>query len=57
MHRLSCWRTTTETSHTDREEEVNIGPEETDSGQLVANIHIQRHANSENNEKMLDKFK
>lgn len=54
---LSCWRTTAETSHTDREEEVNKGLEETDSGQMVADTHIQIHAKSENCGKMLDKFK
>ncbi|TWW79483.1 hypothetical protein D4764_10G0005130 [Takifugu flavidus] len=39
---LSCWRTTAETSHTDREEEVNKGLEETDSGQMP--IQQRRHA-------------
>lgn len=54
---LSCWRTTAETSHTDREEEVNKGLEETDGGQMVADTHIQRHAKCDNCGKMLVKFK
>lgn len=38
------------------ETEKTKSTQETDSGQMVADTHIQWPANSENDEKMLDKF-